>query len=107
MADTDSLPRIKLEDLFLNLREFEKEPTSSLERLRCRICVNRKHKLGGDLYWSTARDNAIELQRLCLLEAGSFPKDKKAYELMKDKQLRITEEGNALIDLFRSDRGAA
>ena len=49
MADTDSLPRIKLEDLFLTIREFEKEPTTTLERLRCRICVNRKHKLGGDL----------------------------------------------------------
>ena len=26
---------------------------------------------------------------------------------MKDKQLRITKEGNALISLFRSDRGSA
>jgi len=106
-TDTDSLPRIKLEDLFLTIREFEKDPATTLERLRCRICVNRKQKLSGDLYWSTARDNAIELQRLGLLEAGSFPKDKKAYELMKEKQLRITPEGNAVIALFRSDRSAA
>lgn len=105
--ETDSLPRIRLEDLFLTLREFEKEPVTTLERIRCRICVNRKEKLGGGLYWSTARDNAIELHRLGLLEAGSFPKDKKAYELMKEKQLRITETGSALLAQFRSDRGAA
>jgi hypothetical protein len=106
-TETDSLPRIKLEDLFLTIREFEKEPASTLERLRCRICVNRKQKLSGDLYWSTARDNAIELQRLGLLEAGSFPKDKKAYESMKEKRLLITPAGNDVIALFRSDRSAA
>jgi len=106
-SETDSIPRIKLEDLFLILCEFEREAWITLERLRCLICVNRKQKLGGDLNWSIARDNAIELHRLGFLEANSFPKDRKAYERMKHKQMRVTVTGKDLLSLFRSNRGAA
>jgi hypothetical protein len=41
-AESDSIPRIALPDLFLALREFEHEPVRSLEDVRLKICSSRK-----------------------------------------------------------------
>ena len=53
-AESDSVPRIALPDLFLILREFEREPIRTLEDLRLKICSNRKKSPSGDRCWSKA-----------------------------------------------------
>lgn len=107
MTETDSIPRIKLTDLFIALREFEHDEVRSLEDLRLKICTNRKKTASGDRYWATARDNAIELQRLGFLTSGPFPKDRRAYESMRQKKLRITEIGQRMLLQFKHNRAEA
>lgn len=105
-AETDSIPRILVRDLFSALLGFEGRPTRSLEEIRQQFCKDRG-KYRGDFLWSAARDNAVELQRLGLVEGGPFPKDRRAYATLSDKPLRLTRDGEALIVLFRQDRAAA
>jgi hypothetical protein len=106
-AESDSIPRIALPDLFLALREFEREPVRTIEDIRLKICSNRKKPPSGDRYWSTARDNAAELQRLGFLNAGPFPKDRRSYEQMRDNSIRITPEGSLILERFLHDRAGA
>lgn len=104
---TDSIPRIRMRDLFITLGEFEREPIRSLEDLRLKICGNRQKPAGLDRYYSTAKNIAIELQHLGLVNAESFPKDRTAYESMRDHKVTITSEGRHLIGRFRESRGEA
>jgi hypothetical protein len=104
---TDSIPRIQLPDLFIALKEFEHEPVRSLEELRLKICANRQKSPSGDRNWATARDNAVELERLGLITATSFPKDRRAYEAMRDNKARITDEGQQMLKVFKEDRADA
>jgi len=106
-AATDSIPRIQLPDLFIALKEFEHEPVRSLEELRLKLCANRQKSAAGDRYWSTARDNAIELERLGLISATSFPKDRRAYESMRDNKTKITDEGHRVLERFKNNRAQA
>lgn len=106
-TETDSIPRIKLTDLFLALREFEHGPSRSLEDLRLKICTNRKKAASGDRYWSTARDNALELLRLGFITAGPFPKDRRAYESMRQNKLKITQMGAQMLRCFQKSRSEA
>ena len=105
-GETDSIPRILIRDLFAALLGFEGHPSRSLEELRQQFCRDRG-KFRGDFLWSAARDNAVELQRLGLLEGGPFPKDRKAYAALSNKPLRLTKDGKSLIQLFRQDRADA
>jgi hypothetical protein len=107
MTETDSIPRIKLQDLFVTLREFEHDEVRSLEDLRLKICANRKKSPSADRYWATARDNAIELQRLGFIIATPFPKDRRAYDSMRHNRLKITEVGRHMLRLFNIDRSEA
>src|SRR2546428_499985 len=104
-TEIDSIPRLAIADLWLALNQFRSTPAVTFEDLRISLCLNRKKKWTGDLYWSTARDNAVELQRLGLIEAGSFPKDKQSFARAKSRALRITDKGSVLLKLFREDRG--
>lgn len=104
---TDSIPRIQLPDLFIALKGFEHDPVRTLEELRLKICANRQKSAAGDRNWATARDNAVELQKLGFLTATAFPKDRRAYESMRDNKLKITDEGRKLLEAFNSDRAQA
>jgi hypothetical protein len=106
-ADSDSIPRIALPDLFLTLREFEREPVRTIEDIRFKICSNRRKSPAGDRCWSTARDNAAELQRLGFVNAGPFPKDRRSYEQMRENNIKITPDGGDILDLFLRNRGDA
>ena len=106
-AETDTIPRINLTDLFLTLRAFEDETDVALDDIRLRFCVNRKKKLCGDLHWSTAVANTTELQRLGLIEGTPFPKDRRSYEQVRTTKMRATTPGLNLLDTFRDDRGQA
>jgi len=101
---TDSIPRIQLPDLFIALREFEHDSVRTLEELRLKICANRQKSAAGDRNWATARDNAVELQKLGLITATSFPKDRRAYESMRDNKVKITDSGQELLEAFNSNR---
>jgi hypothetical protein len=100
---TDSIPRITVRDLFSALLGFEKKANRTLEDLRRQFCADRG-KYRGDFLWSAARDNAVELQRLGLIEGGPFPKDSRAYQTLRDSPLVITSQGKELIRIFRTDR---
>ena len=106
-AETDTIPRINLTDLFLTLRAFEDETAIALEDIRLRFCVNRKKKLSGDLHWSTAVANTTELQRLGLIEGSPFPKDRRTYAQVRATKLHATTLGQTFLDTFRDDRGQA
>src|SRR5262249_30970619 len=102
-AQTDSIPRIAVRDLFAALLGFENKPRRTLEDLRRQFCADRG-KYRGDFLWSAARDNAVELQRLGLVEGGPFPKDSRAYQTLRDSPLVIAARGKELIRTFRGDR---
>jgi len=93
IATTDSIPRIQLPDLFITLKEFEQEPVRTFEQLRLKICANRQRSAAGDRNWATARDNAVEMQKLGLIAATAFPKDRRAFETMRENKTRLTERG--------------
>jgi hypothetical protein len=105
--ESDSIPRIALPDLFLTLREFEREPVRKLEDLRLKICSNRKKSPSGDRFWSIARDSVMELQRLRMVDARALPKDRHSYERLRRNNIKITPEGSQILDCFLRDRGAA
>src|SRR5882762_603809 len=87
--ETDSIPRIAIRDMFAALLGFEGHPCRTLEELRRQFCADRG-KYRGDFLWSAARDNAIELPRLGLVEGGPFPKDRRSYAILRERPLRIT-----------------
>jgi hypothetical protein len=107
MAETDSIPRIQLTDLFITLKEFHGEEVRSLDELRLKICANRQKSPAEDRYWATTRDIAVELQRLGLAIGGPFPKDRRAFETMRQTKLKITTAGNNLLHLFQADKAGA
>lgn len=107
MAETDSIPRIKLQDMFVTLKEFEHDPIRTFEDFRLKICANRKKSPSGDRYWATARDNATELQRLGLVTTSAFPKDRRAFDSMRDNKVKVTDKGRRMLKLFNHDRSRA
>jgi hypothetical protein len=105
---TDSVPRISVRDLFIALKLFETEPTTTLENLRLRFCLDRGAKRKGDYLFPTAVNVAVELQKLGLAETGPLPKAiSRAYEASKDRAIRVTRAGNELLAIFLRDRAAA
>lgn len=103
-AETDSIPRTTLKDLFVALSVVAKDSPSTLEILRQHFCVVRKRRLAGDLQWSTASANAEELKRLGLLDVSAIPKNKKNFERLKDRPVAITDAGVRLYGLLKETR---
>jgi hypothetical protein len=106
-AETDSIPRTTLQDLFFTLRVAGKDKSVTLELLRQHFCVDRERKATGDLLWSTAAYNAQELNRLGLLEVGSIPKNRRAYEQFRQKQVSLTDRGRDMLSLLGQSPGGA
>jgi hypothetical protein len=106
-AETDSIPRTTLKDMFFALGVAAKDSPSSLETLRKHFCVERRRRIAGDLQWSTASANAEELKRLGLLDVSAIPKNKKNFERLKDRPMVITEAGAKLYGLFRANETRA
>jgi hypothetical protein len=106
-AETDSIPRTTLSDLFFALRVIAKDSPTTLEFLRQHFCVDRKYRTRGDMLWSTAAYNAQELQRLGLLSIASIPKTKKSYEQLKDRPVSVSNAGLLLAKRLTEDRAGA
>jgi hypothetical protein len=106
-AETDSIPRTSLSDLFFTLRVAAKDTAITLELLRQHFCVQRKRKVSGDLLWSTAAYNAQELGRLGLLEVGPAPKSRRSFEQLRDREVAITDAGRKLVTLPKEQRAEA
>lgn len=106
-TETDSFPRVTARDLLMVLRVFERTPNTSLENIRLRICVDRKKQRRGTALWSAARDNSTELIRLGLAKGSVQAKNSQQYETMKDNRVEITEDGQLLLQKFKSSRGEA
>src|SRR5262245_54993112 len=106
-AETDSIPRTTLKDLFAALSVVAKDSQSTLENMRQHFCVERKRRVAGDLQWSTASANAEELKRLGLLEVSAIPKNKKYFERLKERPVTITDSGTRLYHKFKESRGDA
>jgi len=103
-AETDSIPRTTLIDLFTALRVIAKDSPTTLENLRQHFCVERKRRTAGDLQWSTAAANAEELKRLDLINISAIPKNKQNFERLKDRPVVITDAGARLFSLFKENR---
>ncbi|HEV7373544.1 MAG TPA: hypothetical protein VGN95_02415 [Pyrinomonadaceae bacterium] len=106
-AETDSIPRTTLKDLFVALSVIAKDSPGTLEILRQRFCVERRRRIAGDLQWSTAAANAEELKRLGLLAVSAIPKNKKNFERLKDRPVTITDAGARLYGRFKENRADA
>lgn len=89
------------------LGEFGSDPVLSLEHVRLKLCANRRKPAGGDRYWATARDNAVELQRLGYIKAMPLPKDRRAYENSRENKLKVTTEGEEMLGVFKANRAEA
>jgi hypothetical protein len=106
-AETDSIPRTTLKDLFAALSVVAKDSPSTLENMRQHFCIERKRRVAGDLQWSTASANAEELKRLGLLEVSAIPKNKKYFERLKERPVTITDSGTRLYHKFKESRADA
>lgn len=106
-AETDSIPRTTLKDLFVALGVAAKDSPSTLENMRQHFCVKRGRRTAGDLQWSTASANAEELKRLGLLEVSAIPKNKKNFERLKDRPAGITGAGAELYRLLKESQADA
>ncbi|MBY0461281.1 MAG: hypothetical protein K2V38_28485 [Gemmataceae bacterium] len=105
---TDSVPRVSVQDLFIALKLFQEEETATLEELRLRICLARKAKRRGDYLFPTAVNVAVELQKLGLVAPGPLPKaTSRAHEASKNKTIRATEAGTAMLATFMRDKAEA
>jgi hypothetical protein len=108
LPESDSIPRILLPDLFRALREFEREPVRTLEDLRLKLCASRGKSPTEDRFWATARDNAVELQKLGWIKAaGGFPKDRRAYQSMRLTKLKMTDVGQNTLTDFNANVSVA
>lgn len=107
MSETDTIPRTTLSDLFVALRVVAKDSPATLELLRQHFCVERKYRAAGDLLWTTAVNNAQELNRLGLVTATSIPKTRRAYGQSKDRPVAITDMGRSLTERLRENVGDA
>lgn len=106
-TETDSFPRVTARDLFMVLQVFDRQPETTLENIRLRICVDRKKQRKGTFLWSAARDTAAELVRLGLVEGACHAKNTQQYETMKKNRLSLTGNGNELLQAFKTDRAGA
>ena len=100
-SDSDSI-RVGARDLVLVLRLFRQQSETTLENIRLRICMDRKKPRRGEGLASTARDIAVELQKLELVKGGPFPKAKSDYPRLRDKVIRITPAGRDLLRQFQT-----
>jgi hypothetical protein len=100
-SDSDSI-RVGARDLVLVLRLFRQQSETTLENIRLRICMDRKKPRRGEGLASTARDIAVELQKLGLVKGGPFPKAKSDYPRLRDKEIRITPAGRDLLSQFQT-----
>ncbi len=107
-AQIDSIPRVSVRDLFIAIRMFESEPSTTLENLRLRFCLDRNAKRKGDYLFATAVIVAGEMQKLGLIEGGPMPKaTSKTHEAAKGKVIKVTTAGQELLRLFLNDRPSA
>jgi hypothetical protein len=107
-APIDSIARVSVRDLFIALRLFENEASTTLEHLRLRFCLDRNAKRKGDYLFATAVIVAGELQKLGLIHSGALPKaTSKAHEAAKGKAIKVTECGRELLQLFIKDKMTA
>lgn len=106
-AETDSIPRTTLRDLFIALGVLAKDSPSTLENMRQHFCVKRRRRVAGNLQWSTASANAEELKRLGLLDVSAIPKNKKNFERLKDRPVAITDAGAGLYRLLKESQADA
>src|SRR3954447_2762106 len=107
VAETDSIPRIKIRDLMSALQFINRAQATSLEALRVKVNTDRKRSSGGTGGYSIARDVASELAKLGLANVGPLPKDAKSFEKKRDIKIRITEAGEGLAHLIKHDRRQA
>jgi hypothetical protein len=105
-SESDSI-RVGARDLVLVLRLFRQQSETTLENIRLRICMDRKKPRRGEGLASTARDLAVELQKLGLVKGGPFPKAKSDYPRLRDREIRITSVGRGLLDQCEADLAAA
>jgi hypothetical protein len=108
-AQTDSIPRVSsVRDLFIALKLFETEPSTTLENLRLRFCLDRNVKRKGDYLFPTAVTVAGEMQKLGLVQGGALPKaTKRMYETARDTTVQVTAAGTELLKSLLRDRGTA
>jgi len=104
-SESDSI-RVGPRDLFLVLRIFRSVPETTLENIRLRICFDREKPRRGGLFASTARDLAVELQKLGLAKGGPYPKSKSDFARLQNKPIRITPAGKELLGRCEEDAAA-
>jgi hypothetical protein len=97
--ESDSI-RVGARDLILVLRLFRTEPEMSLEIVRLCICHHRGKSRALETLATTARDLAVELQKLGLVKGGPYPKTKSDYNRLKENVIRLTPEGQELLKLI-------
>ncbi|HYJ04300.1 MAG TPA: hypothetical protein VEX43_04160 [Chthoniobacterales bacterium] len=71
-----------------------------------RICFDREKPRRGGLFASTARDLAVELQKLGLAKGGPYPKSKSDFARLQNKPIRITPAGKELLGRCEEDAAA-
>jgi hypothetical protein len=106
-AEADSLPRISARELLRILHLLADSSETTLENIRLRLCFDKGVRRSGDALFSKARDAAVELDRLGLVHGGPYPKDRRLYERAKDRPVKRTDEGRALLDTLANSRAEA
>lgn len=104
-TESDSL-RVGPRDLFLVLRLFRSVPETTLENIRLRICIDRERSRRGEVFATTARDLAVELQKLGLVKGGPYPKSKSDFARLRNKPIRITAAGRDLLKMSEQNAAA-
>jgi hypothetical protein len=106
-TETDTVPRVSARDMLMVLQIFNRHPETTFEEVRLRICVDREKQRRGTYLYATARDIATELVKLGLIEGACSARNARQYEAMKANKLSVTEDGQKMLGMVCSDRGAA